>query len=55
MADGVPGPLLGHKQFSGNRPSLSLLIDDLSPFSLGQLLALYEHRVAVQGTVNCLD
>ncbi len=49
IAEGVPTSLLPHKQFSGNRPSLSLLIDELTPFSLGQLLSLYEHRVAVQG------
>jgi hypothetical protein len=37
------------KVFSGNRPSMSLLIPSHDPFHLGQLLALYEHRVAVQG------
>ena len=35
--------------FEGNRPSLSLLIDELTPFTVGQLLALYEHRTAVEG------
>jgi glucose-6-phosphate isomerase len=34
--------------FEGNRPSLSLLLPSLAPFHLGQLLALYEHRVVVQ-------
>lgn len=43
--------LIPHKQFSGNRPSLSLLFPSLTPYSCGQLLALYEHRVAVQGMV----
>uniref|UniRef100_A0A7S2RXP7 Glucose-6-phosphate isomerase n=1 Tax=Rhizochromulina marina TaxID=1034831 RepID=A0A7S2RXP7_9STRA len=50
-AEGVPESLQTHMAFSGNRPSLSLLVQDLSPFELGKLLALYEHRVAVQGFV----
>eukprot|EP00929_Paragymnodinium_shiwhaense_P103575 TRINITY_DN6718_c0_g1_i2.p2 TRINITY_DN6718_c0_g1~~TRINITY_DN6718_c0_g1_i2.p2 ORF type:complete len:566 (-),score=173.93 TRINITY_DN6718_c0_g1_i2:364-2013(-) len=48
-ADGVPDNLVEHKVFTGDRPSLSLLIPECSPFYLGQLLALYEHRTAVQG------
>eukprot|EP00607_Mallomonas_marina_P008722 CAMPEP_0182416968 /NCGR_PEP_ID=MMETSP1167-20130531/1382_1 /TAXON_ID=2988 /ORGANISM="Mallomonas Sp, Strain CCMP3275" /LENGTH=556 /DNA_ID=CAMNT_0024590191 /DNA_START=78 /DNA_END=1748 /DNA_ORIENTATION=+ len=51
QADNVPFSLQSHKTFPGNRPSLSLLLSSLSPFSLGQLLALYEHRVAVQGFI----
>jgi glucose-6-phosphate isomerase len=47
----VPDALHAHKTFPGNRPSLSLLFKELTPFSCGQLLALYEHRVAVQGFV----
>lgn len=39
------------QEFPGNRPSLSLLFPELNAFSLGQLLSLYEHRVAVQGFV----
>jgi glucose-6-phosphate isomerase len=50
-AEGVPARLLPHKEFPGNRPSLSLLFPSLSAKSCGQLLALYEHRVAVQGFV----
>ena len=50
-AEGVPAHLIPHKTFEGNRPSLSLLLPDLSPFRLGQLLALYEHRVATSGFV----
>jgi len=49
--EGVPEHLQEHQAFSGNRPSMSLLVKDLSPFELGKLLALYEHRVAVQGFV----
>ena len=47
----VPTELLPHKEFPGNRPSLSILMPSLSAKSCGQLLALYEHRVAVQGFV----
>jgi glucose-6-phosphate isomerase len=57
-AEGVSEMLLPHKEFPGNRPSLSLLFPELTPFSVGQLLALYEHRVAVQGfiwDINCFD
>lgn len=40
-----------HRQFSGNRPSNTLLLQDLSPRSLGALLALYEHRTFVQSVI----
>ena len=50
-AEGVPAHLHAHKEFPGNRPSLSLLFPALTAYSCGQLLALYEHRVAVQGFV----
>jgi glucose-6-phosphate isomerase len=51
VAEGVPEKLHAHKEFPGNRPSLSMLFPELNAFSCGQLLALYEHRVAVQGFV----
>ena len=41
----------GHKHFAGNRPSTFLLLDELTPASLGALLALQEHRVFVSGAV----
>jgi glucose-6-phosphate isomerase len=41
----------GHKHFPGNRPSTFLLLDDLTPASLGALIALQEHRVFVSGSV----
>ncbi len=50
--------LLPHKVFSGNRPSNSILINQITPFSLGQLIALYEHKIFVQGiiwNVNSFD
>ncbi|MDB5800888.1 MAG: glucose-6-phosphate isomerase [Rhodocyclales bacterium] len=40
-----------HRVFSGNRPSNTLLLDELSPRSLGSLIALYEHKVFVQGVI----
>jgi glucose-6-phosphate isomerase len=49
MQEGVPDGLREHMVFPGNRPSSSILMTRLDPFSVGQLLALYEHRTAVQG------
>ena len=48
----------GHKNFPGNRPSSFLLLDELTPASLGALIALQEHRVFVSGSlwgINCFD
>jgi glucose-6-phosphate isomerase len=50
-ADGVPDRLVPHRVFEGNRPSNTLLVDELTPASLGALVALYEHSVFVQGAV----
>eukprot|EP00472_Partenskyella_glossopodia_P013631 CAMPEP_0197515692 /NCGR_PEP_ID=MMETSP1318-20131121/744_1 /TAXON_ID=552666 /ORGANISM="Partenskyella glossopodia, Strain RCC365" /LENGTH=558 /DNA_ID=CAMNT_0043064133 /DNA_START=56 /DNA_END=1732 /DNA_ORIENTATION=- len=49
--EGVPEPLIPHKTFPGNRPSNMLMVDECSPYTVGQLLALYEHRTGVQGFV----
>lgn len=49
--EGIPEDLVPHKTFPGNRPSSSLLINELTPFTIGQLLALFEHRTAVEGFV----
>ncbi|MEM7678826.1 MAG: glucose-6-phosphate isomerase, partial [Myxococcota bacterium] len=43
--------LVPHKVFSGNRPSNSLLFQKLTPRTLGRLIALYEHKIFVQGVV----
>ncbi len=43
--------LLPHKVFPGNRPTNTILLDQLDPFTLGRLIALYEHKVFVQGVV----
>ncbi|WP_417670938.1 glucose-6-phosphate isomerase [Roseibium sp.] len=43
--------LAPHKVFPGNRPSVTMVYDQLTPFSLGRLIALYEHRVFVEGVI----
>jgi glucose-6-phosphate isomerase len=50
-AEGISDDLIPHKIFTGNRPSLNILLPTLDAYTLGQLLALYEHRVAVQGFI----
>jgi glucose-6-phosphate isomerase len=50
-SDGVPGRLVPHKVFEGNRPTTTILAERLDPFTLGALVALYEHVVFVQGVV----
>ena len=40
-----------HRAFPGNRPSTTLIYDKLTPFRLGQIIALYEHRVFVEGVI----
>ena len=45
------GDVGGHKHFTGNRPSTFLLLDELTPASLGALIALQEHRVFVSGSI----
>lgn len=43
--------LLPHKVFEGNRPSTSIMFDKLTPNTLGKLIALYEHKIFVQGMI----
>lgn len=43
--------LLPHKVFEGNRPSTSIMFDKLTPSTLGKLIALYEHKIFVQGFI----
>lgn len=50
-AEGVPEALQTHKEFTGNRPSLSLLFPRLDAYYCAQLLVIYEHRTAVQGHI----
>ncbi|MFJ6426508.1 glucose-6-phosphate isomerase [Streptomyces hydrogenans] len=54
-AEGVPEELVPHKTFQGNHPTTTLLADALTPSVLGQLVALYEHKVFVQGAVWNID
>jgi len=49
--EGVPEALRQHKVFAGNRPSSSMLMSNLDAFAVGQLLAIFEHRTAVQGFI----
>ena len=51
MQEGVSEELRPHKVFTGNRPSSSMLMTKLDAFAIGQLLAIYEHRTAVQGFI----
>ncbi|KAK9822696.1 hypothetical protein WJX81_002499 [Elliptochloris bilobata] len=50
-AENVPDSLIPHKTFTGNRPSTSLLLPELTAFTTGQILSLYENRIAVQGFI----
>jgi glucose-6-phosphate isomerase len=50
-AEGVPPELAPHRTFPGNRPTSTILVPELSPAVLGQLVALYEHKVFTQGVV----
>jgi glucose-6-phosphate isomerase len=50
-ADGVPEEQVPHRTFEGNRPTNTLLLAELTPFALGSLVALYEHKVFTQGTI----
>jgi glucose-6-phosphate isomerase len=54
-AEGTPDWLVPHRLFEGNRPSNTLLLDDLTPTALGKLVALYEHSVFTQGTIWQID
>jgi glucose-6-phosphate isomerase len=50
-AESVAAALVPHRTFPGNRPSSTLLANRLTPATLGALIALYEHKVFVQGVV----
>ena len=52
---GVPEDLVPHRTFTGNRPSSTLMLDRLTPASLGSLIALYEHSVFTQGAIWGID
>jgi glucose-6-phosphate isomerase len=50
-AQGVPAELAPHRSFEGNRPTNTILAPALTPAVLGQLIALYEHKVFTQGAI----
>jgi glucose-6-phosphate isomerase len=54
-AEGTPDWLIPHREFEGNRPSNTILMDRLTPAALGKLVALYEHVVFTEGTVWDVD
>ncbi len=54
-ADGTPARLVPHKVMPGNRPSSTIVAPKLTPSILGQLVALYEHTVFVEGTIWGID
>ncbi|MSO60386.1 MAG: glucose-6-phosphate isomerase [Ilumatobacteraceae bacterium] len=57
-ADGVPESLVPHRTFVGNKPSTCIVMPVLNAFTLGQLIAFYEHSAAVQGwiwNINSFD
>ncbi len=51
MGDKATPALVQHRTFPGNRPTNSILIKQLTPYTLGQLLAMYEHKIFVQGII----
>jgi len=54
-ADGVPAEQVPHRVMPGNRPSSTITAEELTPYVLGQLVALYEHKVLTQGTIWGID
>ena len=54
-AEGTPTKLVSYRVFEGNRPTNTLLLERLTPKTLGTLVALYEHSVFVQGVVWNID
>ena len=54
-AEGTPDWLVPHRVFEGNRPSNTILVERLTPETLGKLVALYEHIVFTQGTIWNID
>jgi glucose-6-phosphate isomerase len=54
-AEGTPEPVVPHRVMPGNRPTNVLLAEKLTPYTLGALVALYEHSVFTQGTIWGID
>jgi len=54
-AEGTPPWLVPFRVYDGNRPTNTLLLERLTPYALGSLVALYEHSVFTQGTIWNID
>ncbi|MBV8813573.1 MAG: glucose-6-phosphate isomerase [Verrucomicrobia bacterium] len=54
-AEGTPDSLVPHRVFQGNRPSNTIIVEKLTPNTLGKLIALYEHSVFTQGAIWNID
>ena len=54
-AEGTPDWLVPHRVFEGNRPSNTIMADELTPETLGKLVALYEHIVFTEGAIWSID
>jgi glucose-6-phosphate isomerase len=54
-AESTPAWLVPHKTFEGNRPSSTILMEQMTPMALGKLIALYEHSVFTQGAIWDID
>ena len=54
-AEGTPDWLVPHRVFKGNRPSNTIMADELTPETLGKLVALYEHIVFTEGAIWSID
>jgi glucose-6-phosphate isomerase len=54
-AEGTPDWLCPHRSFEGNRPTNTILVERLTPYSLGAIVALYEHSVFTQGAIWEID
>jgi glucose-6-phosphate isomerase len=50
-AEGVPAFQVPHRTFRGNHPTNTIVVEKLTPYVLGQLVAMYEHKVFTQGTI----
>ncbi len=51
VKENIPEALIPFKEFEGNKPTNSFLINMITPFTLGELIALYEHKIFVQGVI----
>ncbi len=51
LAEKVPDELIPYKTFEGNRPTNSFLVKEITPFTLGELITMYEHKIFVQGII----